>query len=118
MDVAMTFIGGKWKVVLLWYLIEKKRRFSELKKLIPGITEKMLSIQLQNLENDGIIAREVYTDKPPLKVEYSLTELGESLIPVLNAISEWGYHTANVKSIKVFKSSRQLPDELIEGTNA
>jgi len=114
MDVAMTFIGGKWKVVVLWYLIEEERRFSELKKLVPGITEKMLSLQLKSLEADGIIKRTVYTSKPPLKVEYSFTEFGKSLIPVLKAIGDWGYHTANVKSLKVAKSSRPLLNDFLK----
>jgi DNA-binding HxlR family transcriptional regulator len=93
MDVAMSYIGGKWKTVVLWYLRNKTLRFGELKKHIPQITEKMLSIQLKALEEDGIIQREVYAEVP-LRVEYSLTEFGKTLIPLLEAISKWGRQLA------------------------
>ena len=90
MDVTMHHIGGKWKSVVLWYLKDNTLRFAELKKLIPDITEKMLSIQLKNLEADGLIKRVVYGEKPPIRVEYSLTEFGQTLIPLLNLIAKWG----------------------------
>lgn len=93
MDVAMSYIGGKWKTVVLWYLRNKTMRFGELKKHMPQITEKMLSIQLKALEEDGIIQRDVYAEVP-LRVEYSLTEFGKSLIPLLEAISKWGRQLA------------------------
>lgn len=86
----MNFIGGKWKGVVLWYLKNSTLRFTELKKRIPDITEKMLSIQLKALEADGLIKREVYGIKPPIKVEYSLTPFGKTLIPSLDAIAKWG----------------------------
>ncbi len=89
MDITMDYIGGKWKTVVLWYLRNKTMRFGELKKQIPEITEKMLSIQLKALEDDGVIKRQVYAEVP-LKVEYSLTEFGKTLIPVLEAIAKWG----------------------------
>jgi DNA-binding HxlR family transcriptional regulator len=89
MDITMDYIGGKWKTVVLWYLKEKTMRFGELKKQIPDITEKMLSIQLKNLEEDGLINREVFAEVP-LRVQYSLTEFGKTLIPVLNAVAKWG----------------------------
>ncbi len=89
MDVTMHFIGGKWKTVVLWYLKNNTRRFGELKKLIPDITEKMLSIQLKALEEDGLVKREVYPEVP-LRVEYSLTPFGKSLVPVLDAVAKWG----------------------------
>ena len=95
MDVTMHFIGGKWKTVVLWYLRHETLRFSELKQRIPDITEKMLSIQLKSLEEHHIIKRKVYTTKPPLKVEYSLTEFGKSLLPVLEAIAKWGRETGS-----------------------
>ena len=98
MDVAMHYVGGKWKTVVLWYLIEDKKRFNELKKLIPDITEKMLSIQLKSLEEDGIIKREVFNLKPPLKVEYSLTDFGKTLIPLLEYLVTWGRFVVNEKS--------------------
>ena len=90
MDITLNYIGGKWKTVVLWYLQFKTLRFAELKKLIPDITEKMLSIQLKKLEEDGLIMRKKFGVKPPVKVEYSLTEFGKTLIPSLNAIAKWG----------------------------
>jgi len=90
MDITMDYIGGKWKSVVLWYLKNGTHRFAELKKQIPDITEKMLSIQLRALEADGLVKRKVYGTKPPIRVEYSLTEFGTTLIPALNAIAKWG----------------------------
>ncbi len=89
MDVTMDYIGGKWKTVVLWYLRDKTMRFGELKKQIPEITEKMLSLQLKDLEQDGLVKREVYPEVP-LRVEYSLTEFGLTLVPVLESIAKWG----------------------------
>lgn len=89
-SIAMDLIGGKWKSVILIYLVDGKKRYNELRKLISTITERTLSLQLKQLEKDGLIARKVYTKKPPLKVEYSLTPFGQSLAPVLTAIAEWG----------------------------
>ena len=90
LDITMRFIGGKWKCIVLWYLKNKTLRFSEIKKQIPGITEKMLSLQLKALEADGIIERKVYGDKPPIRVEYKMTDFGKSLIPTVNAMAKWG----------------------------
>tara|TARA_R110000868_G_scaffold344468_1_gene605475 strand:+ start:575 stop:943 length:369 start_codon:yes stop_codon:yes gene_type:complete len=89
-SIAMEFIGGKWKSVILIYLIDGKKRYNELYKLISHITERTLSLQLKQLEEDGLITRKVYTKKPPLKVEYALTPFGETLVPVLLAIANWG----------------------------
>ena len=96
MDITINFIGGKWKTVVLWYLRKDKKRFNELNKLNPGITEKMLSIQLKNLENDGIIARKQYPEIPP-RVEYYLTDFGRTLIPMLEEIAKWGRTLAESK---------------------
>lgn len=89
LDITMDFIGGKWKTVVLWYLRKDKKRFGELKKHIPEITEKMLSIQLKNLEKDQLIGRKVYPVVPP-KVEYFLTEKGKTLVPLLEEMAKWG----------------------------
>lgn len=89
-SIAMELIGGKWKSVILYYLIDSKKRYNELRKLIPTITERTLSLQLKQLEKDGLISRKVYTKKPPLKVEYQLTELGSTVTPVLQSIANWG----------------------------
>lgn len=89
-SVTMGIIGGKWKSVILYHLIEVTLRYSELRNKIPNVTERTLSLQLKDLEEDGIIKRKVYTTKPPLKVEYSLTEFGKTLIPLLKSIANWG----------------------------
>lgn len=102
MDITMNYIGGKWKTVVLWYLKNETLRFGELKKRIPDITEKMLSIQLRALEEDGLILRNVYGIKPPVKVEYSLTDFGKTLIPVLNAVAKWGRELGENKGELVY----------------
>ncbi|MCC6370925.1 MAG: helix-turn-helix transcriptional regulator [Bacteroidia bacterium] len=89
MDITMDFIGGKWKTVVLWYLRNKTMRFSELRRQIPDMTEKMLSLQLKKLEEDGLVKREEFSGVP-LRVEYSLTDFGKSLKPLLEAIAKWG----------------------------
>ncbi|TDY12331.1 winged helix-turn-helix transcriptional regulator [Meridianimaribacter flavus] len=96
-SVAMELIGGKWKSVILIYLLNGKKRYNELYKLISTITERTLSLQLKQLEQDGLIIRKVYTKKPPLRVEYELTAFGESLRPVLLAIAEWGTYVVAEK---------------------
>ncbi|MFK7000492.1 winged helix-turn-helix transcriptional regulator [Flavobacterium oreochromis] len=88
-SLTMKFIGGKWKAVILIHLFSKKR-YSELRKEIPTVTERTLSLQLKELEEDGLISRTVFSTKAPLRVEYELTELGKTLIPLLNEISNWG----------------------------
>lgn len=89
-SVTMGIIGGKWKTVILYWLIDQPLRYNELRKKMIGVTERTLSLQLKQLEQDGVIKRKVYTSKPPLKVEYSLTEFGSTLIPILQAIADWG----------------------------
>jgi DNA-binding HxlR family transcriptional regulator len=89
-ELTLSIIGGKWKMLILWYLgKEGTKRFGEFRKLIPDITQRMLANQLRELEEDSIIHREVYPVVPP-KVEYSLTLQGESLMPILEAMYEWG----------------------------
>ena len=86
---AIYFLGGKWKIRILFSLYENKKvRFNELKKVLKTITQQMLSKQLKELETDGIINRKVYQVIPP-KVEYSLTEFGLSVIPILKSFSDW-----------------------------
>ena len=88
-DATIDLIGGKYKAVILWHLIGEKKRFSELKRLIPKATEKMLIQQLRELEKTGLIIRNVYPVVPP-KVEYSLSDFGKTIIPVLQAMCNWG----------------------------
>jgi DNA-binding HxlR family transcriptional regulator len=82
-------IGGKWKPLILFYLESGTKRFGELRRLIPGMTKKMLTQHLRDLERDEVIRRKVYAVVPP-KVEYSLTKHGESLKPILKLMSAWG----------------------------
>ena len=88
--VTFRFFGGKWKSVIIWYLRHGMLRFSEIKRLIPDITDKMLSIQLAALESDNLVKRTKHGKKPPYRVDYSLTDLGKSLIPVVEVITKWG----------------------------
>ncbi|RBW68211.1 HxlR family transcriptional regulator [Bacillus taeanensis] len=89
-ELTLSVIGGKWKMIILWHLgKEGTKRFSELKALIPDITQRMLVNQLRELEEDRIVHREVYPVVPP-KVEYSLTEHGESIMPILDSMYQWG----------------------------
>ena len=88
-EITLGVIGGKWKGIILYHLIAGTRRFSEFRRLYPGITAFMLTLQLRELERDGIIHREVYKEVPP-KVEYSLTEFGRTLEPIILAMKAWG----------------------------
>lgn len=88
-EATLELIGGKWKGVILYHLMERTYRFGELKRTMPGITQHMLTKQLRELEADGIIHRKVYAEVPP-KVEYSLTKSGESLRQVIMMMRDWG----------------------------
>ncbi|MHA2959318.1 winged helix-turn-helix transcriptional regulator [Priestia megaterium] len=81
-------IAGKWKIIILWHLSTKTRRFNELQRLLPNISKGILTRQLRELEEDQMVHREVYKEVPP-KVEYSLTPLGESFLPILHSMGEW-----------------------------
>ena len=94
-ESTIELIGGKYKALILWHLSEKTLRFSELKKYVSGATAKMLTQQLRELEAHDLVHREVFPIIPP-KVEYSLTELGRSLLPILVAMRDWG--TSYLKS--------------------
>jgi DNA-binding HxlR family transcriptional regulator len=90
LDAAVDVIGGKWKPLILWALSEKQpRRFGELRRAVAGVSEKMLIQQLREMEHDGIVHREIYREVPP-KVEYSLTDLGQSLNEALLPLGDWG----------------------------
>ncbi len=82
-------IGGKWKVLILWHLQARARRFSELHRAVSGISHKILTQELRDLEAEGLLSREVFPVVPP-RVEYSLTEVGKTLAPVLQAMKDWG----------------------------
>lgn len=88
-EATLEVIGGKWKCVILCHLTHGKKRTSDLRRLMPAITQKMLTQQLRELEQDGIVNRISYNEVPP-RVEYELTEYGWSLEPILNALCNWG----------------------------
>ncbi len=88
-EITLNLIGGKWKGVILWHLCQKTLRFSQLKRRMNGVTQKMLTQQLRELERGGLVHREVYPEVPP-KVEYSLTDKGRSLEPILKLMCKWG----------------------------
>ncbi|WP_298497686.1 helix-turn-helix domain-containing protein [uncultured Algibacter sp.] len=96
-SLTMGIIGGKWKTVILFHLIDGTLRYNELRKEMPSVTERTLSLQLKTLEEDGIVKRKVYTSKPPLKVEYSLTDFGKTLIPLIKSIADWGVYVVEEK---------------------
>ncbi|WP_147820631.1 winged helix-turn-helix transcriptional regulator [Salidesulfovibrio onnuriiensis] len=90
MELTLQIIGGKWKPIIIYHLgTDGVLRFSQFKKIMPNITQKMLTQQLRELEADGLVHREVYPQVPP-KVEYSLTELGRSVMPNIRGLCEWG----------------------------
>ncbi len=88
-DVTLSVIGGKWKSAILFQLAQRTMRFSELQRQFADITRKMLTQQLRELERDGLVHREVYPQVPP-KVEYSLTDKGQSIKPILDLMCDWG----------------------------
>ncbi|MGP3969812.1 winged helix-turn-helix transcriptional regulator [Streptomyces sp. 6N223] len=99
-DAAFDVVGGKWKVLILWALHDKPLRFGELRRLVTGISEKVLIQQLRELEADRIVHREVYHQVPP-KVEYSLTELGVSLNQALSPLGAWGAeHRTHIEAVR------------------
>jgi DNA-binding HxlR family transcriptional regulator len=89
-QTTLSVIEGHWKLPILFRLLDGTRRFGELRKYLPAATQRMLTLHLRELERDGLIHREVYREVPP-KVEYSLTEMGRSLEPLLRFMSEWGH---------------------------
>ncbi|WML50905.1 helix-turn-helix domain-containing protein [Neobacillus sp. PS3-12] len=102
-ELTLSIISGKWKIVILWHLgVEGPHRFSDLQRLFPKISHKILANQLHELMEDGIVHREVYPEVPP-KVEYSMTELGMTLLPIVEMMYEWGK-----KRIEDFKKEMNL----------
>jgi len=87
-EAALDIIGGKWKSIILFRVMEKTRRFNELRKLLPNITQRTLTNQLRELERDGLLQRKIFAEVPP-KVEYSITEFGTTLEPVLITLKNW-----------------------------
>ena len=109
---TLNLIGGKYKALILWHLADDTLRFSELRKRISGATAKMLTQQLRELEQDSLIHREVYPVIPP-KVEYSLTQLGKSLMPILVEMRDWGaqyLRSKDIESTCFMMTSDPIPD--------
>ena len=96
---TLDLIGGKYKALILWYLADGRRRFSELRKMISSATPKMLTQQLRELEAQELVHREVFPVVPP-KVEYSLTDTGRSLMPILTAMRDWGTEYLHSKNLE------------------
>ncbi|MEL6936403.1 MAG: helix-turn-helix domain-containing protein [Cyanobacteria bacterium J06607_17] len=88
-EATLEVIGGKWKGVILYHLLSETSRFNELRRLMPDITQRMLTKQLRELEANNLISRKVYAEVPP-KVEYSISDYGKTLAPVIHALKEWG----------------------------
>src|ERR1700722_10835027 len=93
-EAALDVIGNKWKGVILFHLLDGTKRFNEIRRLIPSVTQRMLTLQLRELEKDEVISRKVYPEVPP-KVEYSLTSFGLELKPLLFSLREWGSRIMN-----------------------
>jgi DNA-binding HxlR family transcriptional regulator len=116
-ELALQVIGGKWKPIILFHLGKEElgdlgvMRFNELKRSMPNITQKMLTRQLRELEADGLVHREVYAQVPP-KVEYSLSELGKSVMPVMRQLCDWGAYYEGVMQPK--EGAEQLCEETVE----
>src|ERR1700743_3024900 len=88
-EMCSEIVGGKWKAPILYYLLEGTKRFGELRRLLPEVTQRMLTLQLRELEGHEVIERKIYAEVPP-KVEYSVTPTGESLRPLIAMMKEWG----------------------------
>jgi DNA-binding HxlR family transcriptional regulator len=104
--ITLRVVRGKWKLVILWYIWDEARRFNELKRSIAGITQRMLTQQLRELERDGVVSRKVYAQVPP-RVEYAMTEFGRTLEPILRLMCKWGEEHAR----RVNNRARQVAAE-------
>jgi len=112
-EATADLIGGKWKAVILYYLFQGPKRFNELRRLLPEVTQRMLTLQLRELEQDSIVHREIYKEVPP-KVEYSLTEFGTSLGPIIVQMLDWGEQY--MEQIQEQKWQRISKEEAIQGS--
>lgn len=108
MALVQELVSGKWKILILWYLSSKTLRFSEIKKRLPQVTQKMLTSQLRSLEEDRLVSRKVYPVVPS-RVEYSLTELGEKIIPILELMHTFG---SQYLSTELDTQSEELEESL------
>lgn len=97
LEMTIDLIGGKWKVLLIWHLSNGAIRFNEFNRIFPNVSAKILAQQLKDLEKNGIVHRDVYPQVPP-KVEYTLTDLGRSMIPILQEMNRWGTSHINMQT--------------------
>ena len=109
-EATLDLIDGKWKGVILFHLQSGTQRFGELRKRMPGITQRMLTKQLRALEDDGLIIRKVYAEVPP-RVEYYLSEIGESLRPVIDTLKEWGERHRQRSSCAAAPDAGETPSQ-------
>lgn len=107
LEAALDVMGSKWKATILFRLLDGTRRFNELRRLMPNVTQRMLTIQLRELEADGMIARKVFPEVPP-KVEYSLSALGRTLEPLLRELYRWG--EVHIQKGRLTPAGRKKPD--------
>lgn len=110
-EVALSIIGGKWKLQVVYCLLRGTKRFGELRRLIPGVTQQMLTLQLRELEQAGMIHRQVYAQVPP-KVEYSLTESGRRLEPIVYQVHAWGEWYCDQNAIDHWQLSDHMKDHV------
>ena len=103
-EATLSVIGGRWKPILVCHLLDGRKRFGELRRLTPNATERMITLQLRELEADDVISRHVYAEVPP-RVEYEVTEFGRSLEPILALMQEWG------SAFKVRKLAEEAEEE-------
>ena len=114
LEAALDVVGGKWKVLILWPLIAAPLRFGELKRAVPGISEKMLILSLKELERDGVVVRRDFMEVPP-HVDYSLTEFGRSLCDALSPLCDWGTeHMKRIEACKQECERQRLAKEPVE----
>ncbi len=106
-EVTLSIVGGKWKLQIVYCLLSGTKRFGQLRRLIPGATQQMLTLQLRELEQAGIIHRQVYAQVPP-KVEYSLTESGRSLEPIVHQVHAWGEAYCHQNGIEYWQLSHNM----------
>ncbi len=106
-NLVHKIISGKWKILILWYLMPNSLRFSDLRRKLPDVTQKMLTQQLRSLESDNLVYRKVYPVVPP-KVEYGLTDCGKNLIPVLESMYSYGVNYIQNNNLDNFKNKKSM----------